>query len=201
MTVYLILDVALRKLRAVSPRLAAIGASLLFAMVTATALAASPQSATTRLVILDDFDCLPSGTFGLASIRLRMAESAMLKRLGRPRSITKGEGEDDGGGYVVMTYHYPTLVIDVVREEVDRIHTSSARPRTPEGIRVGDTREEVAKILGKSPRHWAANEVRVWLVSCPEETEGGLLYRDDYVTYQFTPEDRVESITYQVERP
>src|SRR5713226_4150516 len=153
------------------------------------------------LVVLEDFDCLPVPTFGLSGIRLRQTESGVLRKLGKPKSTTKSWGEDDGGGYDLITYHYATLSVDIVRGKVDRIHTKSLNQRTPEGIRVGDSREVVVKKLGFVPRDWKRVELRISVVSCPENTKDGQLFQDDYVTYQFTQDGHLETVSYEVNRP
>src|SRR5216684_3400663 len=137
------------------------------------------QERTTKpgLVVREGFDCLPVPTFGLSGIRLRQTESDVLRKLGKPKSTTKSWGE------------------------VDRIHTKSPTQKTPEGIRVGDSREVVVKKLGFVPRDWKRVELRVSVVSCPENTKDGQLFQDDYVTYQFTQDGHLETVSYEVNRP
>lgn len=153
------------------------------------------------LIALEDFDCLPVSDFGLSKIRLRMPQADVLKRLGKPMSKTKDWGEDDGGRYDVVKYHYATLTVDIVRGEVDRIHTNSPKQKTPEQIRVGDSRDAVVKKLGATPRDWKRDQSQVSIVTCPENTQGGQLFREDYVTYEFGVDARLKSITYEVNRP
>lgn len=161
------------------------------------------QERTTKpgLVVREGFDCLPVPTFGLSGIRLRQTESDVLRKLGKPKSTTKSWGEDDGGRYDLITHHYATLSVDIVRGAVDRIHTKSPTQKTPEGIRVGDSREVVVKKLGFVPRDWKRVELRVSVVSCPENTKDGQLFQDDYVTYQFTQDGHLETVSYEVNRP
>jgi hypothetical protein len=93
------------------------------------------------------FDCLPISIFGLKDIRLWEPEQSITEKLGKPLSLGKGSGEDDGGPYDILTYHYTRLSIDVVRGVVDRIYTDAPGMSTPFGVAVGDSFEQIVRQL------------------------------------------------------
>src|SRR6266571_3999635 len=149
------------------------------------------------LVNQGQYDCLPASTFGLSGVRLWEPKDS-LRTLGKPRSITKSSGEDDGGGYEITTYHYRDFDVDIVRGAVDRIHTSSNGIRTPEGIRVGDNRADVVKKLGRPPRDWKPAELEAYISVCPGPNG---IDRTDTVKYRFDGAGRLRTISYEANRP
>ena len=108
------------------------------------AIQAAPPNKT-ALITLGAYDCLPVSKFGLANIRLWEPRASAIKKLGKPEKITQSKGEDDGGGYEVSSHHYRHFTVDFVRGVVDRIYTKHPDQKTPEGIRVGDSRAEVIR--------------------------------------------------------
>lgn len=152
----------------------------------------------TVLVDGGEFDCLPLSIFGLKNIRLWEPEITVSKELGKPESITKGWGEDDGGRYDIKTYHYKHLQVDIVRGNVDRIYTMSEKVAMPPGIRVGDTMDQVIMMLGRKPRDWQDSQTAFSIVTCPEDEEW---IRQDYVTLKFNNDKLLTSIEYAANRP
>lgn len=150
-----------------------------------------------RLVINPDYDCLPPQDFGLAGVRLGDSEETVIRRLGPPRKRSISGGEDDGGGYEINVLLYPTLTIEIVRGEVDRIVTRSPSQPTPGGIRVGDSRAALINKLGGTPRDWSSSESGLSLVSCEEAGQN----REDYVVYTLSDGDRIIEIFYEASRP
>ena len=151
----------------------------------------------TVLVDGGHFDCLPVSTFGLKGIRLWKPENTVLEAVGKPRSITHGGGEDDGGMYDIETYHYDHLQIDIVRGRVDRIYTTSDKVAMPSGIRVGYTMDQVIQILGRKPRDWQGTQSEFNIVTCPVN---GKWVQEDYVSLKFSNKVLI-SIEYVANRP
>jgi hypothetical protein len=158
--------------------------------------AAQPNK--TALVTLGAYDCLPVSTFGLANIRLWEPRASAIRKLGKPDRTTQSKGEDDGGGYEISSYHYRHFSIDIVREVVDRIYTKLPHQKTTEGIRVGDSRAEVIRKLGATPRNWNSTDSAPSIVTCEEK---GQTTREDYVTYNFDKSGQLVSIEYAANRP
>jgi hypothetical protein len=88
------------------------------------------------------FDCLPISIFGLKDIRLWEPEQSITEKLGKPLSLGKGSGEDDGGPYDILI-----------------------------GVAVGDSFEQIVTKLGRRPREWRDEDTEVTLVTCPKNGE------------------------------
>jgi hypothetical protein len=150
------------------------------------------------LVVAGHFDCLPISVFGLKDIRLWEPEQSITEKLGKPLSLGKGSGEDDGGPYDILTYHYTRLSIDVVRGVVDRIYTDAPGMSTPFGVAVGDSFEQIVKKLGRRPREWRDEDTEVTLVTCPKNGEW---IQEDYVTFRLNRERQLVGIAFEANRP
>lgn len=144
------------------------------------------------------FDCFPLSTFGLKGLRLWQPESSVPVLLGEPISIVTYWSEDDGGRHDVRTYDYGHIQVDAVRGKVDRIYTESSNTAMTAGIRVGQTMEQIVKILGRKPRGWQGTGSAFTIVTCPEN---GQWVQEDYVTLRFNNEKVLVSIAYEANRP
>lgn len=145
-----------------------------------------------------NFDCLPIADFGLRGVRLGEPEDAAKGKLGEPLRRSEGGGEDDGGWYLEVTYHYQYLEISIVRGAVDRIYTVSPRVSMDSGVRVGLSRAEIIGILGREPRNLQINEAGISIVTCPENGEW---IREDYVFMKFDEAGILKSIEFLTNRP
>ncbi len=144
------------------------------------------------------FDCLPIAGFGLRGVRLWEPEDAAKGKLGEPLRITEGSGEDDGGQYPEITYHYADMEISIVRGAVDRIFTNTPHVVVEPGLRVGLSRAEIIGILGREPRDWQSDEAGFSIVTCPENGEW---VQEDYVFMKFDEAGILESIEFLANRP
>ena len=144
------------------------------------------------------FDCLPIAGFGLRGVRLWEPEDVAKGKLGEPLRRSEGGGEDDGGQYTEVTYHYEDMEISIVRGAVDRIYTASPRVSMDSGVRVGLSRAEIIGILGREPRDWQSDEGGFSIVTCPENGEW---VQEDYVDMQFDEAGILESIEFLANRP
>jgi hypothetical protein len=174
---------------------ASICLSLLLSMHGHAIYAAQPKKP--GLVALGDYDCLPGSTFGLANIKLWEPRASVIRKLGKPDRTTKKDDVDDGGHHVVSSYHYKYLSIDIVRGDVDRMYTTNPHQRTPEGIRVGDSRAEVIRKLGARPRDWNSTDSKPTLHMC----EKGQIDPAAFVTYTFGKGGQLLRIEYEADRP
>ena len=99
--------------------------------------------------------CLPYAAAALAGLRPGDAAQKVHDLLGEPGRVTAGESEDDGGGYIVYTYHYPDhypgLEVDIARDAVERLSTTSPAMPTGRGLHAGLTRQEVLALFGAVP--------------------------------------------------
>jgi hypothetical protein len=144
------------------------------------------------------YDCLPLHQFGLAGLRLWDAEESIESKLGKPAEISKGSGEDDGGPYEIIIYHYPHLQVEAVRGSVDRIITESSSAAMPSGVRVGDSLDEVVAKLGRKPRAYDEKSQAFQIVTCPQN---GKWIEEDYVSLKFDESLHLVSIAYEANRP
>ena len=96
------------------------------------------------------FQCVAPAEFAIAGLKL-YDEMVALGPLGSPNSLTRGFGEDDGGGYVVTTYRYGGLEVDIVRGRIDRIEARAPAWPTPAGLKAGMERAEALALMGREP--------------------------------------------------
>lgn len=144
------------------------------------------------------FDCLPIAGFGLRGVRLWEPEDAAKDRLGEPPWISEGSGEDDGGPYSEITYHYTDMEISIVRGVVDRIYTATPGVGMNSGIKVGLEMDQVVEVLGHAPRDWQDSDRKFTIVTCPEDGEW---VQDDYVKMRFDETGILKSIEFLANRP
>ena len=156
------------------------------------------QSSQTHLVNAGEFDCLPIENFGLKGVRLWEPEETVTMLLGEPESISHSGSEDDGGYYDITNYHYPGLVIEAIRQHVDRIIATSPEIAMSSGIRLGDSRGDVRAKFGRKPRSLSRNPKEIHVVTCPKNGEW---VQEDYVTLEFNTEGILTSIRYEANRP
>lgn len=157
-------------------------------------------SAKDSTVLVDGghYDCLPVSIFGLKGVRLWQPSHELVNQLGEPKNIEKSDGEDDGGPYDILIYHYEGLTVEIVREVVDRIYTDRPITATPSGIRVGQSKTEVVNILGRVPRGWQSEGNKFTIVTCPVNGEW---IQEDYVNFYFDEDNLLKSISYDANRP
>jgi hypothetical protein len=156
------------------------------------------QSSQTYLVDAGEFDCIPIENFGLKGVRLWESEETIKSLLGEPESMSHSGSEDDGGYYDITIYHYPGLVIEAIRQHVDRITATSPEIVMSSGIRLGDSRADVRAKFGRKPRSLSRNPKEIHLVTCPKNGEW---VQEDYVTLEFNTEGKLTSIRYEANRP
>lgn len=97
---------------------------------------------------VQDSACLPFSELALSGVALGDAEKKVLRHLGKPRKVLKETHEDGAGAYILTTFHYPDVNVDVVRGIVIRLFTSSPNAMTPSGIKTGQTHNQVFVLLG-----------------------------------------------------
>jgi hypothetical protein len=156
------------------------------------------QSSQAYLVDAGEFDCIPIENFGLKGVRLWEPEETIKSLLGEPESMSHSGSEDDGGYYDITIYHYPGLVIEAIRQHVDRITATSPEIVMSSGIRLGDSRADVRAKFGRKPRSLSRNPKEIHLVTCPKNGEW---VQEDYVTLEFNTEGKLTSIRYEANRP
>lgn len=144
------------------------------------------------------FGCLPIAGFGLRDVSLWEPEDVAKAKLGAPLRITEGSGEDDGGQYTEITYHYADMEISIVRGAVDRIFTNTPQVVVEPGLRVGLSRVEIIGILGREPRNGQSDEAEFSIATYPENGEW---IREDYVFMKFDEAGILKSIEYLANRP
>jgi hypothetical protein len=156
------------------------------------------RSSQPYLVNAGEYDCIPIENFGLKGVRLWEPEETIERLLGEPESISHSGSDDDGGHYDITIYHYPGLVIEAIRQHVDRIIATSPEIAMSSGIRLGDSRADVRAKFGRKPRNLSRSPKEIHLVSCPRNGEW---IQEDYVTLEFNTEGKLTSIRYEANRP
>lgn len=147
------------------------------------------------------FQCVATSEFSVAGLQL-YDDMAALHLLGSPNSLTRGFGEDDGGGYVLNTYHYGGLEVDIVRGRVDRIEARSPHWPTPSGLAAGMERAEALALLGREPDPEHLHDGVYSFSGCPEWRDGELVWHDSwYLEFAFNEEGRLEFVRLFADRP
>lgn len=149
-----------------------------------------------------EFQCVAPAEFTIAGLIL-YDEMAALQPLGVPNLLTRGFGEDDGGGYVVTTYHYGRLEVDIVRGRVDRIEARSPHWPTPAGLKAGMERAEAMGLMGREPDPEHLHKGVYSFGGCPEWRDGELVWdnADNYFDFAFGEDGRLAFIRLVADRP
>lgn len=147
------------------------------------------------------FQCALASEFTIAGLKL-YDDMAALRALGSPNSLSRGFGEDDGGGYVLTTYRYGGLEVDVVRGRIDRIEVHSPTWPTPAGLAAGMERAQALALLGREPDPDHLN-VRVYSFNgCPEWRDGEVVWDNinNYLEFAFGSDDRLSFVRLVADR-
>ena len=147
------------------------------------------------------FQCVATSEFTIAGLRLYDG-MAGLESLGSLNSISRGFGEDDGGGYVLSTYHYGGLEVDIVRDSIDRIEARSPHWSTPTGLVAGMERAEALALLGREPDPEYLHDGVYSFAGCPEWRDGELVWHDSwYLEFAFDEDSRLGFVRLIADRP
>lgn len=148
------------------------------------------------------FQCVAPTEFTIAGLKLYDGMAA-LQPLGAPNSLTRGFGEDDGGGYVLATYHYGGLAVDVVRGRIDRIEARAPAWPTPAGLKAGMERTEAMLMLGREPDPEHLHKGVYSFSGCPEWRDGELVWdnMNNYFDFAFGEDGRLSFIRLIADRP
>ena len=147
------------------------------------------------------FQCMAASEFTIAGLKLH-DEMAALESLGTPNTLTRGFGEDDGGGYVATTYHYGGLDVDMVRGRVDRMEARTPAWPTPAGLKPGMEQAGALALLGREPDPEHLHDGVYSFSGCPERSGGELVWRDSwYLEFAFDDDDRLAFIRLIADRP
>ncbi len=147
------------------------------------------------------FLCVATSEFTIAGLKL-YGDMTALESLGSLNSISRGFGEDDGGGYVLSTYHYGGLEVDIVRDSIDRIEARSPHWPTPSGLKAGMERADAMALLGREPDPEYLHDGVYSFSGCPEWRGGELVWHDSwYLEFAFNEEGRLEFVRLFADRP
>ncbi|WP_417794575.1 hypothetical protein [Terasakiella pusilla] len=95
--------------------------------------------------------CLPASEFSLGGVRMGDPLSA-LGKLGSPETIE----DPDGRGEAINRMFLAGMFIDIFQDAVFAMSTTSPSWEMPSGVRVGMTRGEVIRLLGRVPNGYTA---------------------------------------------
>ena len=91
--------------------------------------------------------CLPQSELFLAGVELGASGDEVKALLHAPSREVKDSAMDDGGVYPLIHLHYRDLLVDLGRNGVELLQTSSPKVSLPSGVRVGMTLTEVGRRL------------------------------------------------------
>lgn len=108
--------------------------------------------------------CLPESRFQIAGVGMGDTISGVLRRFGKPIETYELERVDDGGAFNVKRYIFKELEVDIGRDVIIRIASTTIGHAFADGVRIGMDMGEVAKRLRFKP--WYGEEASVALGSC-----------------------------------
>jgi hypothetical protein len=148
------------------------------------------------------YQCVAPTEFTIAGLKL-YDELAALQPPGAPNSLTRGSGEDDGGGYVLTTYHYVGLAVDVVRGRIDRIEARAPAWPTPGRLKAGMEQAEALALMGREPDPEHLHDGVYSFSGCPEWRDGELVWDNvkNYFDFAFAGDGRLAFIRLIADRP
>lgn len=148
------------------------------------------------------FQCITPSEYSIAGLRL-YGDLAMLGHLGTPEALTRGYGEDDGGGYVATTYHYDGLDVTVIRGKIDVVEANSSRWPTPGGLKPGMSRLDALALLGSEPDPEHLNAGAYSFNGCPEWRDGELVWDNvnNFFEFGFGNNGRLSFVRLAADRP
>lgn len=133
-------------------------------------------------------DCLPASEFSLNGVSMGDPLDT-LGKLGSPEMVT----DPFGSGELIDRMVLVGANIDIFQDKVYGISTTSPSWKTPSGLRVGLTRGEVIRILGRVPNGYNATSDRIYIHVCSyvqdADDEWGILV-------EFGQDKRVGSISF-----
>ncbi|WP_417268756.1 hypothetical protein [Celeribacter sp.] len=107
--------------------------------------------------------CLPASEFSLGGVRMGDPLSA-LGKLGSPETIY----DPDGRGEAIDRMTLVGMEIDIFQDAVFAMSTTSPHWEMPSGLRVGTTRGEVIRLLGRVPDGYTATSQRFTAYVCSD---------------------------------
>ena len=145
--------------------------------------------------------CVVAPEFEIAGLSL-YGDLSNLHYLGAPKSMKRGHGEDDGGGYIATTYRYDGLDVTIVRGAIDVIEARGARWPTPSGLKAGMTRREVEALLGRKPDKKHLRKGVYSYNGCPDKRGGAQAWAaSSYFEFSFGKNGRLSFVRLAVNRP
>lgn len=133
-------------------------------------------------------DCLPASEFSLNGVSVGDPLDT-LGKLGSPEMVS----DPFGSGELIDRMVLVGANIDIFQDKVYGMSTTSPGWGTPSGLRVGLTRGEVIRILGRVPKGYNAMSDRYYIHVCSDvqdaEDEWGMLI-------EFGQDKRVDSISF-----
>lgn len=133
-------------------------------------------------------DCLPSSEFSLNGVSMGDPLDT-LGKLGSPETVT----DPFGSGELIDRMFLVGANIDIFQDKVYGMSTTSSDWHTPSGLRVGLTRGEVIRILGRVPKGYNATSGRYYTHVCSDVQDA----EDEWgIVIEFEQDKRVGSISF-----
>ncbi len=133
-------------------------------------------------------DCLPASEFGLNGVSMG-DPSDTLGKLGSPETVS----DPFGSGELIDRMFLVGATIDIFQDRVYGMSATSPDWRTPSGLKVGLTRGEVIRILGRVPSGHDATSDRFYTQVCSEVPDAVDAWS---ILIEFGQDKRVETIRF-----
>ena len=127
----------------------------------------------------DPRHCVNPAEFSIGGLRPWNSEQRVRVALGEPDRIVGGRAEDDSGPAPVYRYEYPDMQVDLFRDRVEKLTTTSGTVSIGDRIHIGMTRQEVfAAVFEIEPPPEALAARRFELPDCELPAVGDTLSLD-----------------------
>lgn len=133
-------------------------------------------------------DCLPASEFSLNGVSMGDRLN-MLGKLGSPEMVADPNDVGERIDRMILVGAH----IDIFRDVVFAMSTTSPDWPMPSGLRVGMTRGDVIRILGRVPKGYTATSQRFHFLVCSEERDAE---NEWSILIKFGQDKRVQSIDF-----
>ena len=69
--------------------------------------------------------CLASKRLVISDLNTSTSKEKLFRILGEPLKITESTDSDEGCKYKVYSYHYKHMIVDIARDEIDKVIVTS----------------------------------------------------------------------------
>ena len=123
--------------------------------------------------------CVPSKGLSVGGISMADTRATAMSKLGKPKTTTTYQGEDDGGQYTGTTLIYPYMELNVDElRGIERIAGTGPSAKFPFGLKAGMSLQQAANLLHFVPGALDRGAVVLPVCAVDVDTEFQLRFAD-----------------------